>query len=97
MVDASFYQMMRGSIVVITAILSIIFLNRKLFRHHWTGIIVLVLGICIVGWAASSNPNKPDSADSDDNNYSLGIILLLAAKCCSGGMFIAEEKIFAKY
>ena len=98
MVDASFYQMMRGSIVVITALLSIVFLKRRLYRHHWTSMFILISGIVIVGFAASYNPNKnhPDAGD-DDSNYSLGIVLLLVSKVCSGGMFIAEEKIFEKY
>ena len=42
MVPPSVYQMMRGIIVVITALLSIIFLNRKLYRHHWTSLAFIV-------------------------------------------------------
>lgn len=49
---ASVYQMMRGIIVVITALLAVIFLGRKQYRHHWTSLFMIVLGVVIVGWVA---------------------------------------------
>lgn len=45
MVPAAVYQMMRGIIVVITAFLSVVFLKKKLYRHHWTSLIFIVLGV----------------------------------------------------
>jgi uncharacterized membrane protein len=44
--------MMRGIIVVITAMLAMTFLGRKQYRHHWTGIILIVSGVFIVGIVA---------------------------------------------
>jgi len=41
--------MLRGGISVVTAALSIIFLNRKLYSHHYLGLSLAVLGIGIVG------------------------------------------------
>jgi drug/metabolite transporter (DMT)-like permease len=35
MIAASIYQMMRGLIVFVAAMLSILFLKRKYYRHHW--------------------------------------------------------------
>jgi len=49
MVDASVYQMMRGLIVFITALFSIIFLKRVLYRHHYTALCFIVGGIALVG------------------------------------------------
>ena len=51
MVDASVYQMMRGMIVFITALFSIIFLKRTLYRHHYTALGFIVGGIALVGVA----------------------------------------------
>lgn len=45
MVPAAVYQMMRGIIVVITALLAVIFLGRKQYRHHWTSLLLIVLGV----------------------------------------------------
>eukprot|EP00118_Oscarella_pearsei_P008722 m.46461 g.46461 ORF g.46461 m.46461 type:complete len:75 (+) comp33695_c0_seq24:518-742(+) len=41
--------MLRGSIIVFTGLLSVIFLKRKLKCIHWTGISVVVVGLCCVG------------------------------------------------
>ena len=49
---ASVYQMMRGIIVVITALLSVALLGRKQFLHHWLSLASIVLGVAIVGMAS---------------------------------------------
>ena len=48
MCAASVYQMMRGIIVVITALFALIFLGKKQYRHHWAGIILIKKGFMIV-------------------------------------------------
>jgi len=44
--------MLRGMIIIVTAVMSIIFLKRKLYRHHWTSIAVIFIGVFLVGLAA---------------------------------------------
>jgi len=41
--------MMRGFIVIITAILALVFLGRKQYLHHWLSMASIILGIAIVG------------------------------------------------
>lgn len=93
MVAASVYQMMRGGIVFVTAMMSILFLGRKLYRHHWTALALIIGGILIVG--ADSIFNKDDS-DEDDTAI-MGIILLIASQIAAGGLFIVEEKLLGNY
>jgi len=52
MVAASVYQMLRGMIIIVTAGMSIIFLKRKLYRHHWSSIACIFFGVFLVGLAA---------------------------------------------
>lgn len=52
MVAASVYQMLRGMIIIVTAGMSIIFLKRKLYRHQWSSIGVIFIGVFMVGLAA---------------------------------------------
>jgi len=94
MVDASVYQMMRGIIVVITALLAVIFLGRKQYRHHWTAIAFIVFGVAEVGYVAIKG-SKSDSSDS--SNEVFGIVLLLISQCFAGTMFIVEEKLLGDY
>ena len=92
MVAASVYQMLRGIIIVITAAMSIIFLKRKLYRHHWTSVFTILLGVFLVGLAAliwkdkEAVPTKP-----------LGIILLVVAQLFHGCLYIVEEKLLGDY
>jgi hypothetical protein len=43
--------MLRGGIVIITALFSKIFLNRILYKHNYLGIILVICGISLVGGA----------------------------------------------
>jgi drug/metabolite transporter (DMT)-like permease len=47
--DASIFQMLRGSVVVFTAIFSVVFLKRKQYPFHWTGVVLVLAGAAIVG------------------------------------------------
>ena len=49
MVAVSVYQMMRGLIVVITAVMSVLILGKKQFAHHWLSVFMIVTGVAIVG------------------------------------------------
>lgn len=78
---------MRGIIVVITAIMAVVFLKKKLYIHHWLSLLSIVLGVSLVGFFATNfakedyetlNPGKTYSP-SDSATKPLGIILLIAS------------------
>lgn len=50
MCAASVYQMMRGVIVVITALMAMYFLGRRQYAHHWSSLSLIVFGVFIVGF-----------------------------------------------
>jgi drug/metabolite transporter (DMT)-like permease len=95
---ASVYQMMRGIIVVITAIFSVIFLGKKQYVHHIISLIIIVIAVAIVGLASVLLAKKDDDESSKGNQTTfLGILLLLLAQCFTGGQFIVEEKFLGDY
>lgn len=51
---ASVYQMMRGAIVLITALFSVIFLKRKQYAHHIIALVLIVSGVALVGYSGIS-------------------------------------------
>jgi len=75
MVPPSVYQMMRGSIVVICALFSIIFLKRKQYRHHWTGLACIVFGEIAIGFTTI----RASKNDDEEGSELFGIILLVTA------------------
>jgi len=100
MLTGSVYQMFRGSLILFTALFSIIFLGRKLFRHHFLAITVVVSGLLIVGlatliWPASIPEGCPSGKGA--NNSIGGIVLVLIAQIFSASQFVIEEKIMSTY
>ena len=93
LVPASVYEMMRGFIVVITATLSIIFLKKKQYRHHFTGLFFIFAGVMAVGYASVAGEKANDSA----GRMILGIALLFISQLFSGTMLIIEERFFGEY
>lgn len=70
--------MMRGLIVVITALMSVIFLGRKQYRHHVVGIIMILAGVFIVGLVSVLADGGSDAADTNGSAL-LGIFLLIGS------------------
>lgn len=96
-VAVSVYQMMRGSLVVVTAIYSVVFLKRKLFLFHWLSLVSIVIGLAIVGYV-----NVKSSATIDKNSEltpttPLGIMLLISAQLFYGAQMILQEKWIADH
>jgi drug/metabolite transporter (DMT)-like permease len=66
MISASVYQMLKGALVFIAAIYSIIFLKRRFFRHHWTALTIVIIGVIIVGASPIIYPDSSSSQQDDD-------------------------------
>mmetsp|Transcript_32670 Transcript_32670/g.31886 ORF Transcript_32670/g.31886 Transcript_32670/m.31886 type:complete len:330 (+) Transcript_32670:384-1373(+) len=90
---ASIYQMMRGAVVLVVALMAFIFLKRMQYRHHVTSLAVIVLGVFLVG--LSSIINEDDSEEA--SNTGLGIMLIIISQIFVGIQFITEEKLFGDY
>ncbi|XP_009080154.1 PREDICTED: solute carrier family 35 member F6, partial [Acanthisitta chloris] len=62
MTSASSFQMLRGSVIIFTGLLSVAFLGRKLEWNQWLGILVTIVGLVLVGLAdlhgSSSHQHK---------------------------------------
>jgi len=94
---ASVYQMMRGIIVIITALLSIAFLGKKQYMHHWLSLLAIITGVAVVG-LVGIKMSAEEGEDSDSTPTSiLGVLLLLVSQCFTGIQFISEEKILGGY
>jgi drug/metabolite transporter (DMT)-like permease len=98
MVPASVYQMLRGAIVIITAVLAVIFLKKKQYRHHLTSLFVIFLGLFFVGVSSIISPDKKSGGKTHDpSTVATGIVLLLIAQLFAGTQFVVEEKILSSY
>ncbi|XP_063426229.1 solute carrier family 35 member F6-like [Mytilus trossulus] len=91
-VDASVWQMLRGSIIIFAGILSKIFLKRKLRVVHWCGMLVTMIGLVLVG--CSSVFKSQHTAGG--SKTILGIILILASQVVSASQMVIEEMFLKK-
>ncbi|KNC85834.1 hypothetical protein SARC_02017 [Sphaeroforma arctica JP610] len=89
---ASVYQMIRGAMVLFTAVFSVVFLKRTLFLKHYIGLSIVILGIVVVG-LASVLYSKPGSAI----NPALGNTLVFMAQLIVATQFVVEEKFLGQY
>jgi drug/metabolite transporter (DMT)-like permease len=99
MIAASIYQMMRGVLVFIIAIMSVCFLRRILYRHHWSSLGVILLGLILVGASPLIYPDNSEGGEDTSSAVQIivGIGLVIVAQLFSGGHFITEEKLFHNY
>jgi len=95
LINASIYQMLRGMLVIVTAFMSIIFLKAKLYRHHWTSLTVLFIGVFMVGLSSFLSTNNSEGKDPASQALGLGIIVL--AQLFAGSLLIVEEKLLGSY
>lgn len=96
----SIYQMSRGSVVLFVAILSVLFLKRKITKLEWMALFLVTLGIGIVGLSGSRNSKTSDvSTDEGGESAALvifGIFLIVSATLLQGFQFVIEEHILEK-
>ncbi|KAF7995596.1 hypothetical protein HCN44_006703 [Aphidius gifuensis] len=87
--QASSFQMLRGSVIVFTGILSVGFLERKLGGREWTGIILVIVGLLFVGVSDLTTTNK-DSPGL--NSVVTGDLLIICAQVITAVQMVVEEK-----
>jgi drug/metabolite transporter (DMT)-like permease len=69
-----------------------LFLKSKFYRHHFFGIFIVVIGLCIVGLNAILNGNN-----STGENPAFGIFLAILSQVFSSLLLITEEKLLKGY
>lgn len=102
-VPASVSQLMRASMIIFSAILSVTFLKRKLLGYHWFGVFLCTLAIALVGYAnimaadaeaaaGTANPNKPSQS-----MVLFGMGLIVLGQVVQASQVVFEEKLLRGY
>ncbi|KAA0178425.1 hypothetical protein FNF27_00274 [Cafeteria roenbergensis] len=92
---ASAFQMLRGSVVIFTALFSVIFLKRKQYLFHWIGVVLVALGCVCVGVAGLVSTNK---AQQDDYpNMTIGNIIIIVAQIIVASQMVIEERLVSGF
>lgn len=82
--------MLRGGVIVLVALFSVLFLKRTLHSHHYLGMFLVITGVTMVGMSAILDASNDDQSGSKV----LGVILIAASLVLQAGLFVSEEIIF---
>jgi len=100
-ISASVWQMMRGSLILFTAALSVLVLGRRLERQHVLGLLLATLGLALVGissWLDSETPTLfsllvHGSSGGSASDALFGIILTVLSQLCTAIQVVVEESL----
>lgn len=101
-INASIFQMLRGSMVIFSAILTIIFLRRRIPCYRWFGICITIVALVMIGYAGVYVPSvtaDDDNSESETNhNYSsgqklFGALLVILSQLVQAGQIVVEEYV----
>ncbi|KAF8567293.1 hypothetical protein P879_04649 [Paragonimus westermani] len=87
-IDASIWQIMRGSLIVFAGILSVTVLRRKLRCFHWTGMLITMCGLVLVG---AKSIFSGQSTRYTPSQSAIGVVLVLFGAFTSAAQMIVEE------
>ncbi|CAD7957463.1 unnamed protein product [Amoebophrya sp. A25] len=88
---ASAVQMLRGSLIIFVCLISVFILKNKLYLHHFVGVGLVLVGICLV---AMSSVLADDSASADGRSPLVGVFICVTAQIFASGIMTSEEYIF---
>jgi drug/metabolite transporter (DMT)-like permease len=88
-ITASLWQMMRGSVIVITALLKRYGLGHTLESHMWSGIIIIASSMVMV--ACSSIGSSDENPSGRDPR--IGIMLVVLGCVAQGVQYVFEERV----
>jgi len=89
-VSVSIFQMLRGSMVIFSTVLSRLFLpGRRVKTHQLIGIILCFIALCVVGTSGFLIPSP--QGDTKPATMAIGISLVIFSQIIQAGQIVTEE------
>lgn len=96
-ISASVWQMLRGSMVIFSALFSKFFLKRELHASHWIGVGTVAFALLVVAFSAlMPSLDAPSESNSDDfqattSQQAIGCTLVVVAQVIQASQIVVEE------
>eukprot|EP00727_Mastigamoeba_balamuthi_P006025 m51a1_g2041 putative solute carrier family 35 member f6 (427) ;mRNA; r:1358163-1359939 len=102
---ASVWQMLRGSLIIFSCIVSRILLKRKTPMYKWVAVAITIAGLILVGLssvfttesAALASGSSEEEAGQEAWKTFLGIVLVIVAMALNGTEMVLQEFFVRKY
>ena len=98
MTYVSTFQILRGFVVVVTAVFSEFVLGRKQQKYHWVGVAMVVVGTVVVGaapYVEAPLGSKTDTPSAGASNPVVGNIIIVLAQIVVGVQVSQGERACA--
>jgi len=89
--DPAIWQMLRSSIIIFTAVLSVTFLKRRLQPFHWVATGIVLVALLMVGYASLLDGSA--TTNVEPSKRMLGIGLTVGAQLLAAFQMVFEEKL----
>jgi len=97
-ISASVWQMMRGSLLIFTSILSVVFLRKKLQAYNWVAVLFSACGLALVGVSAILDEAEDKvSSNSGGIMVVIGMLLTMVSQFFAASQMVVEEKFVKGY
>jgi len=97
-IPASVWQMLRGSMVIFSAVFSKVFLKRRLHASHWIGVGIVAFALVVVAFAALEAPGLPEGSSEASSSTqattaqaAFGCALVVIAQIIQASQIVVEE------
>ena len=90
---ASSFQMLRGAVIIFTALLSVAFFGSKLKVYHWAGMLTVVIGLIVVGLGDVIGEN----GSNDAHSVLAGDLLIVLAQIILAFQMTVEQILVKGY
>eukprot|EP00931_Biecheleriopsis_adriatica_P030883 TRINITY_DN18149_c0_g1_i2.p1 TRINITY_DN18149_c0_g1~~TRINITY_DN18149_c0_g1_i2.p1 ORF type:complete len:437 (+),score=73.64 TRINITY_DN18149_c0_g1_i2:66-1376(+) len=93
--DSAIWQMLRSSVIIFSAVCSVIFLGKKLQPFHWVATAIVFVGLILVGVASLLDAGGNTSNVSMSERM-FGMFLVVAAQLAAAFQMVFEEKLLTQ-
>ncbi|CAM9136661.1 unnamed protein product [Chrysoparadoxa australica] len=89
----SYFQLLRCTVIIVTAFLKAFVLKQKLAAYMWWGVFINIIAMVMVSLTSFIGPQEEQ--ESGANNPALGVTFILLSCVVQGSQYIFEEKVMA--
>jgi drug/metabolite transporter (DMT)-like permease len=95
--SASVFQMLRGSMIIFSTILSVVFLRKKLHAYHWTGVALCCAAIVLVSYSNMMATVGSAASSIPQSKVIFGMVLIVVGQVIQASQVVIEEKLLRGY